>query len=41
MCINNTLIISLNRKRNIFFMIAKTSLSFPGIIEVLQFDPIG
>ena len=32
--------ISLNRNRNAYFMIAKTSLSSPGI-DVLQFDPIG
>ena len=36
MYIFNILIVSLNRNRNAFFMIAKTSLSFPGI-EFLQF----
>ena len=36
MNIYNALIISLNR--NVFFMIAKTSLSSPGI-EVIQLDP--
>ena len=38
--IYNALIISLNRNRIVFFMIAKTCLSYPGI-EVLQFDTIG